>query len=316
MTEGNYVEPLLTEEEFSNLATVVDRRGLWGPADELGALNFITAQCVLDAASLITSGTVVPCGTAVRPSSGFDQVEEHSRTEPKPASISTWVDQEDSWLAVNHRLKIDLHGPYSPTHLDSLGHFYFEGAGYNGSSQEYVVDEQLSPHDVMSAVGRSCGRGILLDLPDVLGVRSIDPAAIVSLDITLEWCEAHGIKPLPGDILFVRTGAPLVREWGNGSLATVGGLSIKVARWVYDNQFSLIISDEGLDSATPQVTAVPTPWHVLALTRMGVRLVDAADLEALSDHCKETNRWTFFAVISALPIKGATSSPVTPLAFF
>ena len=45
-------------------------------------------------------------------------------------------------------------------------------------------------------------------------------------------------------------------------------------------------------------------------------LICAADLEELSRACAEESRWDFFLTVAPWRFKGATSSPVNPLAMF
>src|SRR4030065_2648373 len=39
--------------------------GKWGPNDEIGALNYITPQTIVDAAKLVKKGKVIPCSYEV-----------------------------------------------------------------------------------------------------------------------------------------------------------------------------------------------------------------------------------------------------------
>src|SRR3954447_23376030 len=48
--------------EFRQVARDVRNWGRWGDADELGTLNFITAEKVAEAASLVKHGKVFPLG--------------------------------------------------------------------------------------------------------------------------------------------------------------------------------------------------------------------------------------------------------------
>ena len=48
--------------DFRRVADDVRNWGRWGDADELGTLNFITAEKVAEAASLVKHGKVFPLG--------------------------------------------------------------------------------------------------------------------------------------------------------------------------------------------------------------------------------------------------------------
>jgi hypothetical protein len=50
------------------------------------------------------------------------------------------------------------------------------------------------------------------------------------------------------------------------------------------------------------------------MTRMGVSLVDFADLERLAELCRAAGSYSFLAIVSVLPLARSTASPVNPLA--
>jgi hypothetical protein len=51
-----------------------------------------------------------------------------------------------------------------------------------------------------------------------------------------------------------------------------------------------------------------------AIWALGMPLVDNALLEPLAMACAQEQRWEFQLLIAPLPIKGATGSPVNPIA--
>ena len=55
---------------------------------------------------------------------------------------------------------------------------------------------------------------------------------------------------------------------------------------------------------------------MIAIPYLGMPLLCAADLEAVSAACAEEKRWSFFVTVAPWRFKGATSSPVNPLAIF
>jgi len=61
---------------------------------------------------------------------------------------------------------------------------------------------------------------------------------------------------------------------------------------------------------------VHTPAHVLAVTAMGMPLLDNMNLDRLSVICTEEGRWEFLFVTAPLRVPGGTGSPINPLAIF
>lgn len=290
---------VLSEHEFLDLASSVDRAGTWAAGDERGALNFLTPSVTLAALGEVTRGRVVSCADQ-----GFGA----------RLRLTTSTEEAHGWVAVNETATYQQHGAGSMTHFDSLGHFFYQGRGYNGAGPGILGPHGVSALDTVAASAGIIGRGILADLPAITGRPYLDVTASVSLATLQAWWRSVHVEPRPGDILFVRTGRPLAPAPEPGGYPEVGGLSLDCARWVHDARVSLLISDSGLDSPAPTVENVATPWHVLALTRMGISLVDVADLEELARLCTETGKYSFLAVVSVLPLAHATASPVNPLA--
>jgi hypothetical protein len=290
---------MLSEDEFEALAASVDRSGRWAPGDERGALNFLTPSATLAALGEVTRGQVVSCA------------DRSLGTRPR---ITSSTERAHDWIAVNETVSYEQHGAGSMTHFDSLGHFFYRGRGYAGAGPGILGSHGVAALDTLAASSGIVGRGILADLPAVTGQAYLDVTTAVGPASLRDWLRRAGAEPRPGDILFVRTGRPLAPAPGPGEYPAVGGLSLDCARWVHEERISLIVSDAGLDSPAAAAENVATPWHVLALTRMGISLVDAADLEELARHCAGAGKYAFLAVVPVLPLARATASPVNPLA--
>ena len=304
------VTEMLSHADFTQLAIRVDNAGRWGRDDELGTLNFLTEQRRLQAAGLVRTGTMVSCAGQFHPS---------GVANPGPASAAAQLtlefDEGPDWKAVNDRLLLSLHGQGSPTHLDALAHFFYQGTGYNKRPVRDVSPTGVSANAVTSSQAGIAGRGVLIDLPAARGEAFLAPGEAGTMSDVTAALDRAGLAIAPGDIVFIRTGWPTASK---SMTADTGmpGLSIECAEWAHRSELALIVTDCGLDPAPSQVAGVLVPWHILALTRMGLRLVDLANLEALAQICSRLRRWEFLAVISTIPIAGSTSSPVNPLALF
>jgi hypothetical protein len=81
-------------------------------------------------------------------------------------------------------------------------------------------------------------------------------------------------------------------------------------------EVALVGADTAQDVRPPVFPDVPSPVHAVGLVAMGMPLLDNADVEELAAHCAEQQQWEFLFMVAALPIAGATSSAVNPLAVF
>ena len=298
---------MLQETEFKALVAALDRSGHWPDDPGRGALNFLTPVATLTGLRTVSEGTVISCADrqAARNALTPDQA---------VAPLITGVDAAHDWLAVNEEIRYQQHGPDSMTHLDSLGHFFYGNRGYLGTTLAVVAGDGVTANDIVPASGGIVGRGLLLDLPRVIDQPYVPVDRLVTLAEVQRWLEATGTTPQSGDVLFVRTGRPQSPPPEPGTFFQVGTLHLDCAPWIHDTEFSLVLSDAGLDSPHPLVQNVSTPWHILTLVAMGLFLLDCAHLEELASACNDRGRNNFLAIIAALPLPGATASPVNPLA--
>ncbi|MGY1815164.1 cyclase family protein [Blastococcus sp. SYSU D00820] len=298
---------MLSEQEFRALVAAVDRTGRWPGDPRRGALGFLSREATLRGLATVTEGRVVSCADRAAAQRAL------GAGDGGPA-ITTSVDAAHDWLAVNEVVRYRHHGADAMTHLDSLGHFFYGGRGFGGTTPDVVAGDGVGANDVRPAADGVVGRGVLLDLPRLVGEPHLPADRLVTLPEVQAWLAATGTEVRSGDLLFIRTGRPHSPPVPPGAFPQVGTLDLGCARWVHDQEFALVLTDAGLDSPTPLVQDVATPWHVLTLVALGLFLVDGADFEELSASCAESGRTTFLAVLAALPLPGATASPVNPLA--
>jgi kynurenine formamidase len=161
-------------------------------------------------------------------------------------------------------------------------------------------------------------RGVLLDIPRLLGVEWLETDHAVLVD-ELERAEASsGVRVDTGDILLVRTGRHPRRQkrgvWD--SRKELAGLHHQVAPWLKTRGVALLGSD-GVSDVRQQPFSVTThPIHILALVAMGLQLLDNLNLEDLAAACAERSRWEFLLMVGPLKLVGGTASMVNPIAVF
>jgi kynurenine formamidase len=75
-------------------------------------------------------------------------------------------------------------------------------------------------------------------------------------------------------------------------------------------------SDGNSDTAPSSTDGVDFPIHVLAITGMGIHLLDYLQFEDLRALCEERGRWEFLFTCSPPRIEGGTGSPINPTIVF
>lgn len=202
------------------------------------------------------------------------------------------------------------------THLDALCHVAFNGSLYNGQPCQQVTFEGAAVGSVETLRDGLVGRGVLLDVPRLRGVPWLEPGEHVFGD-ELEAAErAQGVTVGQGDILLIRTGhARRLAEFGPWETAGAkAGLHPTAMLFVAERRIAALGSDGNSDTAPSTTEGVPFPIHVLAITAMGVHLLDYLQLEDLRLACEARRRWEFLFVATPLRVVGGTGSPVKPIA--
>jgi kynurenine formamidase len=274
--------------------------------DPRGTLRFVDPAATLRGIASVTEGVSIPCGSQATV----------DRADSAAPRVKLSFTDMSSWAVINDRLAMDVHGWQAGTHLDALGHVFYQGLGYGGASHEDFDEDGLRRHAVGALGSALVTRGILVDLPRYLGVEYLGPGHRCGLETVQSALAAEDVQCLPGDVLLIHTGAQGLREAFPDRDPSAGapGLSIECADWVRRSKLAMIVTDCGLDPAPSEVTGVPVPWHLLLLARLGMPLIDNAHTAELALKCASVNRWSCLLTLGWLDVPGASGSPVNPVA--
>jgi len=279
--------------------------GRWGPDDQLGTLNFITAEVTAAAASGVLTGQTVSCARPLPTESAPDN--------PMPVVHHMTGTATEGYGA--DYFAVAPHG-YATSHIDALCHIFHEGRIYNGYEAETVTAHgaaELGIHHLRSGI---ITRGVLIDVAAVRGVEALEPGEPIFPE-DLESAEREtGVTVRRGDALLVRTGRWRWREVHGPWAPSEGmaGLDAACLAWLHEREVAVLGSDGVSDVMPSRVDAVPMPIHTVAIVAMGIHLLDNLDLDALSTACTTAGRWSFLLAVAPLVLNGGTASPVNPIA--
>jgi len=203
------------------------------------------------------------------------------------------------------------------THVDALCHIFVDGVMYNGVPAAEVSSHGARRNSIMAAASGICGRGVLLDIPRLLGREWLDGGHRVTVE-ELERAEAaEGVEVGPGDILVVSTGRTRWRRAEGPGIITRGmaGLDAECVAWLRDRDIAVLGSDGVSDVVGgDMVTGWAMPVHQCLLAGMGVHLIDNIEMADLADACAEEGQWSFFFAVAPLRLIGGTGCVVNPIA--
>jgi kynurenine formamidase len=304
----------LTPAQFRELFQAVSNWGRWGADDERGALNELTPERVASAARLVVSGETVSLS---RP---LDTHRGQANPEPAVHDMTQLCDSDigsGSLRFAKDFVGVDYHND-THSHIDALCHVAFEGALYNGRPSDSVTADGATVNTIEAVANGLVGRGVLLDVPRLRGVRWLEPGEHVFRE-DLERAEAEqGVTVGAGDVLLVRLGhgrrLAEIGEWDTAHAKA--GLHPTAVPFVAERNVAALGSDGNSDTAPSPVDGVDFPIHALTLNAMGVHLLDYLQLDDLAAACERSRRWQFLFAAAPLLIAGGTGSPLNPIAIF
>lgn len=292
--------------------------GRWGPDDELGTLNFITPQ------KLVEAGTLIKQGKAISLAIPFNSkgVQTGANLRYNPLHLMS-IDGGDQHIGrgkngVRYADDYIMMPLQCATQWDALSHAWYDGELYNGypaSSITSLGARKLSIERVKNGV---VSRGVLLDVARHRGVPWLPPREAIKPAELDEVARAEGLAVTSGDVVLVRTGwrakflaEPNPATWNENQ----PGLSWECARWLYDHEVAAVCADNSaVEVSPPELEEYSTPLHMLCERDMGLMLGEIFDLEALSEDCAADGVYQFLFTAPPLPITGAVGSPINPLA--
>lgn len=300
--------PEVTELEFSAL---FDRLRRWHPGDDLGALVEITPATTRTALQIPRTGQTISLALPINRAPGPDN--------PRPA-LHHMVDLGDVEApepsAHKDFIGLDYHGK-AVTHLDAVCHIAYRGELFGGISADAAFSALGSSWAAVTNLANGLFvRGVLVDMPRVRSIDWLEPGTPIFATDILMAEELLDFRIMPGDAVLLRSGHGARRRtlgaWNSDHASA--GFHVDAMPLLSERRISILGGDGDSDLRPSPVTGVHSPIHALALTAMGMPLLDNLDLEELSTACAEVGRYEFLLVVAPLVIPRGTGSPVNPIA--
>jgi hypothetical protein len=288
---------------------------VFGPHDQLGSVNLLTAPRVAAAASEVRSGETLSLDLPLN--------------LPDPPLFGRQPYHHEVFALSRNEMddRLDNFHLQASTQWDALGHVRCREHGFWGGRTENPTNEHNDLGIEHWAEHGIAGRGVLIDVAGWLATqgRPMDPFTPIPITVEdLEGCLAdEGVVLRTGDVLCVRTGwvgaYKALDRAGREGLAdgglTDGGVAFPglradeaMARFLWNAHPGALCCDN------PAVEVVPGDPQVGSLHRrvlplLGLALGEMFDFEALAGRCRDERRWTFLFVAAPLKVPGGIGSP-------
>jgi len=293
--------------------------GLFGDDDQLGTINLLTAERVIEAARMVRKGAVFPLNLRL--------------DQPNPPMFGRRAPRHHL-LAIGGGIArddyLDDFWPQASSQWDALRHIRHPRDGfYNGVADQEVSQEEGSKLGIEQFARRGIvGRGVLLDLERHLrrqGTPLNPQSATMIRKETLDACARdQGVRLRPGDILVLRTGwlrwyleeATLEQRQaiGTGAARAPGiGPADEMAEYLWNLHIAAVAADNPSVEPTP-----PHPragfMHFRLIPHFGMPLGELWYLEELAQDCAQDGVYEFMLTSAPLNLPGGVGSPPNALA--
>lgn len=201
-------------------------------------------------------------------------------------------------------------GTHVGTHIDGIAHVSVDGR-LAGGVEAGLVQNRLTGFEAeygIGAVPPMVLPSVVIDVPRMLGVVALADDHEVTVDEVKRCLDGQGARIPDGGAFLVRTGWG--RNWPDADPRQhrSPGPGEDAVKWAWDQGARLFASDTLVFEHVPSGNGLPV--HRLLLAGHGAHIVEAMDLERI---CL-AEAWEFVLVLAPLKLRGATGSPLRPVA--
>ena len=316
----------LTRQDLRDAAEKFKNWGRWGPADEIGTLNYTQAEDIVAAARLVRKGKVISLALNFDqngPQGAKSKYPSLGRINPVHTMLRTGTDAYSGVLdhrgirAADDMVVMPLQ---CGTQWDGLGHIFYENSMWNGYDCREVTSFGAQKCGIEKTKSRMVGRGVFLDVPRALGMEVLpDGHGITSSELD-KAAKFHNVEVRRGDYVIVRTGQMEAKlaagSWDGYPGGDAPGFSFETLGWIHRRQIAAIAADTWGCEVRPNETepGINQPWHWITIPIMGLTMGEIFYLAELATDCAADDVYEFMFVAPAIPITGAVGSPTNPLA--
>ncbi len=289
----------------------------WGEEDQAGASNRITDQKVMESLQLATTGKIYELGQIYEQGMPLYPGRTYSMILPSKGAAggANRIVGNDEFLAT----QIGQVG----TQFDGLGHIGQEVTMANGQNQ-YVFYNGFTAKEMDSYSGlKKLGiehvkpiitKGILIDIASYKEMDRLPNSYEVTLEDVRGAMEKQGISEKdisPGDALLFRYGWSSLWDKPDEYNHNPPGIGLEVAGWVAEKKITMVGSDSWCTEVIPNPKpGLAFPVHQELMMKNGIFNLENMQLEQLADE----NLKEFLFIVTTIRFKGATGSPVRPIA--
>lgn len=307
----------------AGIAAAADRpqvgRSPWGPDDELGRLNLMTAQSRADVLSRLDGRRVYDLSVEYY----IGMPGWHGAGDPR---YQIWMTHTPNGTVVDDPVGVGHHQnehvsytgsaismyTHTGTHIDALNHFGLDGRIWNGFEASRHLGDRGWRKTGAETIPPIIARGVLIDVAAARGVDALPPGYRVRRADLVDALARQGTALRKGDVVLIRTGRMQQYQDAEAYVKEPPGMSLDAARFLVEEGGAMVVGADNLSFETfpPEVPGNYVPVHTYLLAQQGTPIMELVQLEELA-----RDRVYEFAFIGAsLKLRGADAAPMRPIA--
>ena len=294
----------------------------WGPNDQTGATNRVTAAVTKAAAAEIQTGKVTTMwynltdGVPLFGTRFSKTVLTSFATMPGAEFGSNKLSyMEDTYLSQSH----------VGTHIDGMGHIGIQDCYYNQTPMgKYITQNGLKKFGIEN-IKTFATRGVIIDVVKVFqqaGKLKPNPACrrpcleggtiITEADLQAG-LKLHNVTLREGDAVFINTGwGDLFEQFPAQNAAynkAEPGITNAAAKWLAAQKVVLVGADTWAVEVIPgEEENVAFPVHKTLITDNGIHIVENARTQLIADAAEKSGQATFFLSMTVPKAVGLTGT--------
>ena len=281
----------------------------WGPDDEIGSANRVTADSVLKASQLIKTGKTYSLGITI----------DHTTPAFAPRSLALTVvqpgQQEGKRPFFGMTYNDDIFNGWLGigSQIDGLGHLGHDGIYYNCNQAKDFADVSGLTKLGIENVPPIVARGIVLDIAGHYGVEYLEAGQYFTVDDVKAIEKKQGTPIQEGDVVLFHTGWTDAKLKSEPDVWVAGepGQSEEVAAYLASKNVVAVGADTwGVDVVPAQVAERPYQGHVIYLKENGIYLFETMNTGPLV----RDGAFEFLFVLGQAKVKGAVQMIINPIA--
>jgi kynurenine formamidase len=288
----------------------------FGPEDQTGATNRVTAAVTKAAAAEIQTGVVTPMAYPLFGTRFSKTILTSFATMPGAEFGKNKLSyMEDTWLSQSH----------VGTHIDGMGHIGIQDCYYNQTPMgKYITQNNLKRFGIEN-IKTFATRGVIIDAVKVFQDAGklkanaackrpcLDGGTMITEADLQAGLKMYNVTLREGDAVFINTGWGDLFEQFPAQNATYNGgepgISDSAAKWLASQKVVAVGSDSWAVEVIPgEDKDIAFPVHKTLITDNGIHIIENVRTQLIADAAANSKRATFFLSMTVPKAVGLTGT--------